>query len=221
MAHQWSSKSRSPVPLWTPTQFFPPSHFAAAAGVPYPPNRDDDGTTPSTPAGRFQQDIHSLSSPLASNTSRPRRRSRLDDFGLLEPHLLPTLSDTVERMTRPPSQTIPSSPLPFGPSSKPDFSASPVSVARAPSTSSQSSSAYSVRSEHHTVMTPTIRPTSGKQCSTVLVKVESKVDTKVSYDFRPTFTSPENPFGGPWIACPQSKSKSCSDSTESTVGQKN
>lgn len=136
-------KSRSPAPLRTPTtpsQFFPPSYFAAAAGVAYPPNRDDDGTQEH--------------SPFSSNasyecSSRTRRKSRLGDLCLMEPHLLPTLSDTVERMTRPPSQVIPSSPLRPGPG--PDYS---PGVARTPSTSSQSSSAHSVRTEPHASQTP-------------------------------------------------------------------
>lgn len=187
MAQQWLSKpkvkSRSPAPLRTPTtpsQFFPPSHFAAAAGVPYPLNRDDNGARPqlrtpsiSSQQDRFYQEAYPFSSnasylvtecsPHASNPSRTRRKSQLGDLGLMESHLLPTLSDTVERMTRPPSQVIPSSPsrpVP-GPNHSPN-------VVRTPSTSSQSSSAYSVRSESHgssagTAQTPTIQPASGKQ----------------------------------------------------------
>lgn len=187
MAQQWPSKSRvksrSPAPLRTPTtpsQFLPPSHFAAAAGVPYPPNRDDIGAlpqlwTPSTPSqqDRFNQVAYPFSSnasylvtecsPHSSNPSRTRRKSQLGDLGLMESQLLPTLSDTVERMTRPPSQVIPSSPS--RPVPEPNYS---QGVARTPSTSSQSSSAYSIRSEPRgssavAAQTPTIQPTSGKQ----------------------------------------------------------
>ncbi|KAG8215735.1 hypothetical protein J3R82DRAFT_7629 [Butyriboletus roseoflavus] len=189
MAQQsWSTrprvKSRSPAPLRTPTtpsQFFPPSYFAAAAGVPYTRNRDDNVAlpqlrTPSTPSeqDRFYQEAHPFSSnasylitecsPHTSNPSRPRRKSQLGDLGLVESQLLPTLSDTVERMTRPPSQVIPSSPtrpVPHGPNNSP-------SVTRTLSTSSQSSSAYSVRNEPHssgavTAQTPTVQSTSSKQ----------------------------------------------------------
>ncbi|KAH0835580.1 hypothetical protein J3R83DRAFT_9305 [Lanmaoa asiatica] len=173
-------KSRSPAPLRTPTtpsQFFPPSYFAAAAGVPYPRNRDDNGalTQPSTPnhQDRLYQEAYPFSSnasylvtecpPHTSNPSRTRRKSQLGDLVLMESQLLPTLSDTVERMTRPPSQMVPSSPfrsLP-GPNESPG-------VTRTPSTSSQSSSAYSVRSEAHrsstvVTQTPTIQSTPGKQ----------------------------------------------------------
>ncbi|KAG6372057.1 hypothetical protein JVT61DRAFT_8765 [Boletus reticuloceps] len=160
MAQQWSSRSRVKPPRspalrtpTTPSQFFPPSYFAAAASVLYPPNRDESIST-------HDQSYHSLSSnasyrvtECSPNPSRTRRKSQL---GNLEPQLLPTLSDTVERMTRPPSQLVSSSPFrPIpGPSSSP-------SIARTPSTSSQGSSAYSVRSETCSVadQTPTIQPT--------------------------------------------------------------
>lgn len=132
-------KSRSPAPLRTPTtpsQFFPPSYFAAAAGVAYPLNRDD---------------VH----PFSSNASYEpaRRKSRHGDLGLMESSLLPTLSDTVERMTRPPSQVIQSSPR--RPVPPPDCS---PSVARTPSQSSSARSEPPVASQ-----TPTIQPASGKQ----------------------------------------------------------
>lgn len=157
---------RSPA-LRTPTttsQFFPPSYFAAAAGIPYPPNRDETASTPNQ-QDQVYQDGYPFSSnasyPVAEwspHTSRARRRSQLGD---LEPQLLPTLSDTVERMTRPPSQVA--SP-PFRPVPGPSYS---PGVKRTPSTSSQSSSAYSVTSEAHSsdaaAQTPILQPTSGKQ----------------------------------------------------------
>ena len=126
-----------PAPLRTPTtpsQFFPPAYFAAAAGVPYP------------------HDLYQDPYPFSSNACSPRTR-RKSQLGDLEPQLLPTLSDTVERMTRPPSQVVPSRPVP-----RPEYS---PGVARTPSISSQSSSAYSVRSDAY--RTPTLQPTSGKQ----------------------------------------------------------
>ena len=165
------TKPRSPAPLRTPTtpsQYFPPSYFAAAAGVPYPPGRDDDGTAFRTPLTPRQQEP----SPFSSNapyecvlqtSSQARRRSRLGDLDLMEPHLLPTLSDTVERMTRPPSQVITSSPC--HPLPGPDYSSG---VARASSIASQSSAASFARSEPHsstavTSQTPIIQSACGKQ----------------------------------------------------------
>ena len=153
---QWSSKSRV-KPLRTPTtapsQFFPPAYFAAAAGVPYPPSRDETACQ----QDQFYQETYPFSSnasscsPRTGNPTGARRKSQLGD---LESQLLPTLSDTVERMTRPPSQVVPNSP--FRPVPGPGYL---PGVARTPSTSSQSSSAYSVRSDE----TPIIQPTSGKQ----------------------------------------------------------
>lgn len=163
MAQQWPSKSRSPAPLRTPTtpsQFFPPSYFAAAAAS----NRDDNAAlrTPSQ-QDQYYQEAHPFSSNASyliaecsphSNPSRTRRKSQLGDLGLVESQLLPTLSDTVERMTRPPSQVIPTSPCRPVPG---------PGVARTPSISSQSSSAYSVRSEPHSPSVVTVQSTSGKQ----------------------------------------------------------
>ena len=175
MAQQWSSKSRvkssrSPAPLRTPatpSHFFPPSYFAAAAGVPYPPSRDETASTPNQQDQLYQETypfnsnasyLAAECSPHTSNPSRTRRKSQLGD---LESQLLPTLSDTIERMTRPPSQASPFRPAPAGPSYSPG-------VARTPSTSSQNSSAYSVRSEGYSsssvvAQMPTIQPTPSKQ----------------------------------------------------------
>lgn len=156
------TKSRSPAPSRTPTtpsQFFPPSYFAAAAGVPYPLTNDGP-TQLRAPLAPGQQEPYSFSSNGSYEyaSSSTRRKSRLSDLDLMEPNLLPTLSDTVERMTRPPSQVISSSPL--HPVSGPDYS---PAVARTPSTSSQSSSAYSVKSEHSSVIETPAIPVARKQ----------------------------------------------------------
>ena len=138
--------SRSPAPLRTPTtpsQFFPPAYFAAAAGVPYPPTQQDQDYP-------FSSNASYLVTECSPHAGRTRRKSQLGD---LESQLLPTLSDTVERMTRPPSQVVPSAP--FRPVPRPEYS---PGIARTSSISSQSSSAYSVRSEACS-QTPT---TSGK-----------------------------------------------------------
>ncbi|KAF8433976.1 hypothetical protein L210DRAFT_3649482 [Boletus edulis BED1] len=159
---------RSPAPLRTPTtpsQFFPPSYFAAAAGVSYPPNQHDQSYHPFSSNASY---LLTEYSPHAGNPSRTRRKSQL---GNLEPQLLPTLSDTVERMTRPPSQLVSSSPFrPIpGPSSSP-------SIARTPSTSSQGTDATAPPlAVDGLPYTTTV--------ATLIVEVtQSKVDTEISYN---------------------------------------
>ncbi|KAH7886686.1 hypothetical protein F5I97DRAFT_1028978 [Phlebopus sp. FC_14] len=145
MAHQRSGRprtaSRSPVPLRTPTtptdHFLPPSHYAAAAGVPYPLNRkqttnvkveptNDLHLTPSQHSSRY---LDSENCSQSGTSSRGKRKSGVDGLGHMETHLLPSLRDTVDRMTRTPSQLLESSP-------QPDYV---CGVARTPSFSSPGS----------------------------------------------------------------------------------
>lgn len=154
------AKSRVKPPLRTPTtpsQFFPPAYFAAAAaGMRYPPNQQDHFYHEAYP---FSSNASCLVTECSPHTdtppSRTRRKSQLGD---LEPQLLPTLSDTVERMTRLPSQVAPFRPA----APRPDYS---PGVVRTPSTSSQSSSASSVRSEAHSSSTVAEHPPSSSSSS--------------------------------------------------------
>src|ERR1700722_859828 len=117
------SKPRSPVPpsrISSSRPFFPPSHYAAAAGLPY-----NSGLRPSTNAKHsdLNYPLHQQPRPSASNsssenkvftsagnnstsapssTSRQKRQSDLGSIPLLETHLLPSLKDTIDRMTKPP-----------------------------------------------------------------------------------------------------------------------
>ncbi|KAG2048650.1 hypothetical protein BDR06DRAFT_1024322 [Suillus hirtellus] len=129
MSHPWPKRhaSRSPAPNITPAspahRFLPPSHYAAAAGVPYDANRSraresrPQPHTSSTPPLPSQSslasasDSHSLHVDYPTNY-RSKRRSQVGDLGLMEAHLLPSLKDTIDRMTRPSSQLGIPSPLP-------------------------------------------------------------------------------------------------------------
>ncbi|KAH7914933.1 hypothetical protein BJ138DRAFT_1078560 [Hygrophoropsis aurantiaca] len=125
---------RSPAPARTPTTpshlFLPPSHYAAAAGLTYPTNRKSNTTpTPNLIADTIRSPplvIHQpnvvASDPCAFNSNsshrasrvprshkssghlRDKRKSQAEDLGLLEAQLLPSLRDTIDRMTRPPSR---------------------------------------------------------------------------------------------------------------------
>ncbi|KAG1743789.1 hypothetical protein EDB19DRAFT_540023 [Suillus lakei] len=131
MSHPWSTKrhaSRSPAPNTTPTspahRFLPPSHYAAAAGVPYSANRSrahesrpPQPYTSSAPPLPSQSSLASASDSHTLNTDystnfKSKRRSQVGDLGLMEAHLLPSLKDTIDRMTRPSSQLQMPSPLP-------------------------------------------------------------------------------------------------------------
>ncbi|OSC98638.1 hypothetical protein PYCCODRAFT_979485 [Trametes coccinea BRFM310] len=145
------SKSRSPAPR-TPTTpatpqtsrpptFYPPSHYAAAAGIPYPGDiqqtpRENNASFEHCPSmsslsypaleepavdsaeasshfgavGRLIGRSSSKRSTTSLSRSGPKgekdaeagdkRKSRLADIPLLETHLLPSLRDTVDRMTQ-------------------------------------------------------------------------------------------------------------------------
>lgn len=130
MSHPWPRRhaSRSPAPNPTPTspahRFLPPSHYAAAAGVPYSPNRSrahetrpPQPYTSNTPPLPSQSSLASASDSHSFHADHPpnyrsKRRSQVGDLGLMEAHLLPSLKDTIDRMTRPASQLGMPSPLP-------------------------------------------------------------------------------------------------------------
>ncbi|GLB42761.1 hypothetical protein LshimejAT787_1202100 [Lyophyllum shimeji] len=130
------SKSRSPLPPSTyqislsPRPFLPPSHYAAAAGIPYRADKEanDAGDTYGDPndhyTGLFMpvaypSDAESTSdssldlkanslndekpSTQSSAGQRGRRQSLINDLPQLEANLLPSLRDTIHRMTRSPS----------------------------------------------------------------------------------------------------------------------
>lgn len=96
------SKSRSaaasPCPLSPatssqssrPPTFFPPSHYAAAAGIVY-----------SKPVNDYSFKDEQMEKDRGFS-ERERRKSQLGDLPLLEAQLLPSLRDTVDRMTNPP-----------------------------------------------------------------------------------------------------------------------
>jgi hypothetical protein len=136
------SKSRSPIPPSVPSRpFLPPSHYAAAAGLTYPLDLrvgEHPTTTPSTPDSRpffRRQSLVPISypsqdstselpdefnvtaspdpNPTSHSSSRAKRQSNLGSLPLLEAHLLPSLKDTIERMTKPPTCL----PVPTDPSS--------------------------------------------------------------------------------------------------------
>ncbi|KAG6849120.1 hypothetical protein H0H93_011181, partial [Arthromyces matolae] len=120
---------RSPLPG---RPFLPPSHYAAAAGIVYDKNkrRVDDAnskfkrafidTYPRHPEESESQssfefkpkmsveDRSRVSSQTAGRGRRTRRESLLDDIPQLEANLLPSLRDTIGRMTKSPAQHDPS-----------------------------------------------------------------------------------------------------------------
>ncbi|KAL1674805.1 hypothetical protein EV122DRAFT_293210 [Schizophyllum commune] len=141
------SKSRSPVPPSpvppSSPRFLPPSHYAAAAGVPYNPpsrNKDDDTRSKARPPPDAHEHAATPPSDVPSESSfefKPRTESRFSlfarrlsvshprpaeqdvnaadvpDIPMLEAQLLPTLRDTITRMTRPPSSASSAPPSPM------------------------------------------------------------------------------------------------------------
>ncbi|KAL1755548.1 hypothetical protein FB107DRAFT_213290 [Schizophyllum commune] len=141
------SKSRSPVPPSpqppSSPRFLPPSHYAAAAGIPYNPpsrNKDDDTRSKARPPPDTREHATTPPSDVPSESSfefKPRTESRFSlfarrlsvshprpaeqdvnaadvpDIPMLEAQLLPTLRDTITRMTRPPSSASSAPPSPM------------------------------------------------------------------------------------------------------------
>ena len=129
-----------------PPTFLPPSHYAAAAGISY---QDHDVNRPPFPTvarqhaevsgelagshfgavGRLMGRSPGKHSPVVPVSPeyrvepeqhiRERRKSQLGDIPLLETQLLPSLRDTVDRMTQPPpskpEESIETSTAPLAP----------------------------------------------------------------------------------------------------------
>jgi hypothetical protein len=124
---------RSPVPPWRPSTFLPPSHYAAAAAAdPYS----------SDSSFEFKSHFNAPTSPVLPSapttpTAAPQARQSISQLGDIEAQLLPSLRDTIHRMTRPPS-SLPTNPsssthldiptMPLGRSTSPSFSSTPSSA---------------------------------------------------------------------------------------------
>ncbi|KAF5378923.1 hypothetical protein D9757_008724 [Collybiopsis confluens] len=120
------SKSRSPAPPFSksPRPYLPPSHYAAAGGFALPNRSEHPAPPPEDP--HANQDpympVSSFSSPFdwdssslkESHTGREstqtRRESQISNLPLVEAQLLPSLRDTIDRMTRSPSRLNSSTP---------------------------------------------------------------------------------------------------------------
>lgn len=127
-----------------PLTFYPPSHYAAANGIPYP---HKPHASPAQPSLASSSDQHSTAvhyeqfmpvsytpdtsssessfefrpsrqpptnhsnhrSPARSSksTRREKRQSQIAGLPQIEAHLLPSLRDTIVKMTRPPSRLAP------------------------------------------------------------------------------------------------------------------
>ncbi|TFK61810.1 hypothetical protein BDN72DRAFT_828038 [Pluteus cervinus] len=116
--------------------FLPPSHYARAAGIGIPsvpqeprcPGINDDtyenGFLPvsyltgahtsdssmDTGEKRFSLLCRRKSSPVSRSNSNSSRAGRITGLPQLEREILPSLKDTIDRMTRPPSVVLPTSP---------------------------------------------------------------------------------------------------------------
>ncbi|KAG0696358.1 hypothetical protein DFH29DRAFT_1072112 [Suillus ampliporus] len=118
---------QSLTPTTPSNRFLPPSHYAAAAGVPYSANRSRahdscpsqpyNSTSPPLPSqsslasASDSQSLHADYSQMSTTNFRSKRKSQVGDLGLMEAQLLPSLKDTIDRMTRPSSQFGMPSPL--------------------------------------------------------------------------------------------------------------
>lgn len=161
------SKSRSPAP--PPRPFLPPSHYAAAAGLPYPNDHmpvtdygdSRDTILPSTSSSvspntgsrnsfrtvSYASQLSNLASSSFDSTvalgdrqsNLKRRQSNLGDLPMLEAQLLPSLRDTIDRMTKPSRTSIIEPPRsPF--LEPPDRPGQPTSISSSSSPSASSSS---------------------------------------------------------------------------------
>jgi hypothetical protein len=137
---------RSPVPPWRPSTFLPPSHYAAAAADPYS----------SDSSFEFKSHFNAATSPVLSSApttpiAAHQARQSISQLGDIEAQLLPSLRDTIHRMTRPPSSLItnPSS------STHLDIPTIPLGRSTSPAFSSTTSSAPS---SHLLTPTQTLKP---------------------------------------------------------------
>lgn len=101
------NRSRSPRP------FLPPSHYAIAGGFPLPTPKPAPDASSLPPGNNFipisyQSDSSDSSfdyKPAKDSPDSNMRTKRASQIGNLEAHLLPSLRDTIDRMTRPPSMS--------------------------------------------------------------------------------------------------------------------
>lgn len=113
------SKSKSPAPPSPsprPSAFLPPSHYAAAGGFSLPERSQSgclsDGNHSNSPSFQSQDTYMPVSSSkhasssisILGETGRKRRESQIQNLPFLETQLLPSLRDTIDKMTRPPSR---------------------------------------------------------------------------------------------------------------------
>lgn len=113
------SESRSPAPPSPsprPLAFLPPSHYAAAGGLSLPERNQSsslsDGNLLNSPPFQSQDTYMPVSSnkhasssfSISGETGRQRRESQIQNLPFLETQLLPSLRDTIDKMTRPPSR---------------------------------------------------------------------------------------------------------------------
>jgi hypothetical protein len=191
------SKSHSPAPDFkhpkSPRPFLPPSHYAAAAGIPYSSRstaRSDSGSSSDLDASfvskesmedppynynsfmpisyptaleissdssfefRASSSRHGNKSSSSRGSSiRSKRQSQMAGLPLLEAQLLPSLRDTIDRMTRSPVSAA-SSPSPVG-VTRPDNPAHSNNVRSTRSSSLSSDPPASTTSQSDTSTTPT------------------------------------------------------------------
>ncbi|KAJ4490669.1 hypothetical protein J3R30DRAFT_120033 [Lentinula aciculospora] len=131
------NKSRSPAPPISQSspQYFPPSHFAVAGGFCLPDRENAErnrsasfseehpsqdaympvsylSSASSDPSSFDYNGNHTTESrprKSSAESSRKKRESQIHNLPLVEAHLLPSLRDTIDKMTRPPSRMTTSS----------------------------------------------------------------------------------------------------------------
>ncbi|KAL0067025.1 hypothetical protein AAF712_006014 [Marasmius tenuissimus] len=120
------SVAQSALPVQqSPRQFLPPSHYAAAGGYAITEKNKhtkDDSEQQATPRSPYvpylsphmtssndSVDFQSNSPYIGSSGKAPegrkKRESQISNLPMVESQLLPSLRDTIDRMTRPPSRT--------------------------------------------------------------------------------------------------------------------
>ncbi|KAF7986827.1 hypothetical protein HWV62_12522 [Athelia sp. TMB] len=181
------SKSRSPAPpvgfqSQPRANFYPPSHYAAAAGLPYARHEDPREASSSTTASpalespRYSSlashQIPSEASSFGSNTAASpnnhlsilqRRQSQLGNIPALEAQLVPSLRDTINRMTSNPRRTSGIEPKLSPRSPEPD---PPSRGARANVRIDHSSSSDMAPARKPAHLTPVVMPSTSRTIST-------------------------------------------------------
>ncbi|KAF8870310.1 hypothetical protein CPB85DRAFT_751440 [Mucidula mucida] len=117
---QYSPSSVAPLSAYPPSprppNFLPPSHYAAAGGFAFPqsknaPTSSADSRDAYPISTEAPDDVKSGGDKrftFRSNPNRNKRESQLVNLPMVETQLLPSLRDTIDRMTRPPSRVSPS-----------------------------------------------------------------------------------------------------------------